>query len=274
MNMGQDEVGEGIDAEKKAVGLKIANGLGIDSNSRQHVSGRYVNDEVSPSFLVATLSETAASVTVYSWGFWPLPGFEAEFQVAESLTWVKGLNVTHRHAMEEYYSISYFGEKQRLELQFTQFPESAEKAAEILGSMLNLEIYDASVHVFGEEIVDDLEDFEHEWKKLSNLKPVNFIERSFKVPGNGIECGPNDAGDLTIFEVTEDVGTHCMGFSIQNLPTDSPNYTTHEGRYFIDKGQMAVAHTVHVDSIDYVEISCIGCSIRAGVIQGEVIRHR
>ena len=127
--MGQDEVGEGIDAEKKAVGLKIANGLGIDSNSRQHVSGRYVNDEVSPSFLVATLSETAASVTVYSWGFWPLPGFEAEFQVAESLTWVKGLNVTHRHAMEEYYSISYFGEKQRLELQFTQFPESAEKAA-------------------------------------------------------------------------------------------------------------------------------------------------
>jgi hypothetical protein len=140
-----------------------------------HLSGRYVDENESPALLVSQLVGSLAIVSVYSYGFWPIPGQEANFSETKSIVWYKG-------GRELLFFTMYDMGGCDLEAKFTcekledyLFPIEARKAAELLGGWLNLTPYDPKVHEFDESVVDDMETFTTVWKKYSKLKTINFV---------------------------------------------------------------------------------------------------
>jgi hypothetical protein len=140
-----------------------------------HLSGRYVDENESPALLVSQLVGSLAIISVYSYGFWPIPGHEANFTETKSIVWYRG-------GRELFFFTMYDPGGCNLEAKFTcekledyLFPTEAERAAELLGGWLNLTPYDSKVHEFDESVVDDMETFTTVWKKYSKLKTVNFV---------------------------------------------------------------------------------------------------
>ena len=151
-------------------------GLGL-SSSPVHVSGRYVW-RGTPAFLVTNLSGEAATTTLFNWGYWPIPGYSAEFTKQQSVVWVRDTNVLHRYALEDINQVNYFGAESCSELESITFPKSADEATTILGGFLDVELFDPEVHTFDEGVLDNVESFEKQWKSLAKLKPGKFAEKS------------------------------------------------------------------------------------------------
>jgi len=235
-----------------------------------HVSGRYVQSNGTPSFLVTTLSNQAATATVYGWGYWPFPGCRAEFTEEESIVWVKDTNVIHNYRLEDIDKVSYFGESDHPELQFFPFPRKVEDAAKLLGGLLNLEEFDKDVHTFDEAALDDVESFERQWKKLSKLRPVEFVQRAFQLPNNGLDQATNVEQRLIVFK-NVDKSFHCAGFDLEHKSKTGvkkgPKYHDHRSeKYFIEIGEMCFTYETDYGWGLTRQAACLKCALDAGVI--------
>ena len=140
----------------------------------EHLSGRYVDENGSPALLLSRIVGSAAIVSVYSWGFWPMPGQEAEFSETKSVIWFTSRGPLYHFSLYDRGRCDLEGETNHEELDDCDFPFNAQDAAETLGSFLNLTIFDLKVHTFDDEILDDVEEFKKVWKSCSKLKPVKF----------------------------------------------------------------------------------------------------
>ena len=236
--------------------------------SPMHVSGRYVNNGA-PSFLVTTLSNQAATATVYDWGYWPNPGCRAEFTEMESIVWVKDTNVTHNYQLEDIGAVNYLGETERPELQFFPFPRKVEDAAKLLGGLLNLEKFDRDVHAFDEGALDDVESFEKQWKKLSKLRPVEFVPRAFQLPNNCLDQATEVKQRLIVFKNLVK-SFHCDGFELEDNSgvNKGPKYHDHpkSQKYFMEIGELCFTYEIDYGSGSTRQAACLKCALDAGVI--------